>query len=488
MSDTENIGPVRFEIRAFGKDMLVYAAGNGLVLIFGFLQSLIIPKFLPTAGYGYWQLFNLYFTYIGILHFGFLDGLLVHWAGRELDQLKGDIRPAFTFLLIEQLAVVLPLAAIIYCVTQPPYQFILLMVCVYALIWNLATFFIFITQSARKFRLLTALTTVRGFIFLVLIFLLFISGILDYELVIIAALLSYFIFTVVIIFHYRKYLWNNKSGSESHPMSYGKKYISTGIFVLAGNFIVFVFWSLDRLLVSNSFTIEQFALYAFAMSVVNIILTFIRAIADVLFPHLAAIARSEQAKMYSISKTILMFAWAILLCVYFPLAALIAFYLPNYIASLGIIKIMFGVLGFSSLILINHVNYFRLNLKQRRYFIVGAANLAIAIALVIAAIRIFGTLESVAVAILISAAIWYIINEFSLRSMTGEKPGGIWKDFAATLCFIAGFMISSMFNYWIILQMLIYIGFFLVVSLAFFRPEVFNFIGFIQKHVSRSSK
>jgi len=71
----------QFDLRAFGSDVLIYSSGQILLLVFSLVQSLIIPKYLSTADYGYWQLFLLYTTYTGILHFGFIDGMLVRWAG-----------------------------------------------------------------------------------------------------------------------------------------------------------------------------------------------------------------------------------------------------------------------------------------------------------------------------------------------------------------------------------------------------------------------
>ena len=95
-----------FNLQAFSSDVLIYSFGQAVLLIFGFIQSLIIPKYLSTTDYGYWQLFLLYTTYIGILHLGFLDGILVRWAGKDFEVLREEIPTAFGFILLEQVIVI----------------------------------------------------------------------------------------------------------------------------------------------------------------------------------------------------------------------------------------------------------------------------------------------------------------------------------------------------------------------------------------------
>jgi O-antigen/teichoic acid export membrane protein len=345
------------------------------------------------------------------------------------------------------------------------------MIFIYALIWNLAIFFIFTTQAIRQFRLLAALEVLRAFVFLAVIVLLFASGHIEYQYIIVAWLAAYIFFMFALAVRYRRYLWGNGSPAPS-PASFGKKNIDTGIFILLGNFVFVIFWTLDRLLVSSFFTIEQFAVYAFAVTVAQITYFLNRAVADVLFPHLSAMAPEQHTGAYQVGKRVLILCWAILLGAYFPLAALIEFYLPQYTGSLHIIKILMGTVGFSSLILILHVNYYRLYQKQRQYFSRAITALILAVLLALIAIKILGTLESVAIAILISFSVWYIINEMSLKAVTGENSGKIWKDIVIIGCYLASFWLTSFLGSWFIAQVLLYSGFFLVISVIFFQADL----------------
>jgi len=93
-----------FDLRTFSGDVAIFSLGNILLLVFGFIHTLIIPKYLSVEGYGYWQLFMLYGSYGGILHLGFIDGILVRWAGKKLPEIGSEIHIAFKFLLLELVA------------------------------------------------------------------------------------------------------------------------------------------------------------------------------------------------------------------------------------------------------------------------------------------------------------------------------------------------------------------------------------------------
>ena len=46
-----------------------------LVLIISVLRALILPKFLPVEGFGYWEVYWFYTSYVGIFCLGYNDGI-----------------------------------------------------------------------------------------------------------------------------------------------------------------------------------------------------------------------------------------------------------------------------------------------------------------------------------------------------------------------------------------------------------------------------
>ena len=461
----------QFEIRTFSKDIIIYSAGTGLVFLFGLIQAFIVPKYLSLEGYAYWQLFGLYASYVGILHLGFVDGILIRWAGKELVEFGDEMRIAFRFLIFEQVVIILPLSLLISLLLRPPLQWIGLMVLSFAFIVNLLTFFRFTAQAIKKFTLLTIVNVGMGLILLILIILLFVSGCLNYHYVIIANLIALIVSLFALILWFRKYLWGEMPAISS-LRAYGRKNIRVGIFVLLGNFVVDLFLTIDRLMISFFFIMEQFAIYAFALSAALIANTIVRAISEVFFPYLSGAVTRLRTQAYQLGKSAIIITGAAILAIYFPLVGLVEFYLPHYVNSLPMMQILLCSVGLNSLIQILHTNYYKVYGRQREYFTWAVTSLVISVILNLLAIHFWGTLASVAIATVVSIMIWYIANEIKLKQTVEQTNQQIGKGIGVTLCYLGAFWLSPFLIDGLIAQMFTYIAFFLILTWLFFHHEI----------------
>ena len=199
-----------FNLQAFSSDVLIYSFGQALLLIFGFIQSLIIPKYLSTTDYGYWQLFLLYTTYVGILHLGFLDGLLVRWAGKDFEAFREEIPTTFRFILLEQ-GVTVGILIMIVGLVDISYKEIALAVLVNAIIVNLLTFFLFTAQAAKRFKLVTAVNIGRGLLFIIFVLLILFSGYFSYFSFILAIMATGISIVFLFVFNSRNSLFYHTS-------------------------------------------------------------------------------------------------------------------------------------------------------------------------------------------------------------------------------------------------------------------------------------
>jgi uncharacterized membrane protein (DUF106 family) len=110
--------------------------------------------------------------------------------------------------------------------------------------------------------------------------------------------------------------------------------------------------------------------------------------------------------------------------------------------------------------------------KQRQYFLCGIAALAVLAILVFAAIKIWGTLESVAIATLVGFVVWYIINELSLKSIVRESNRGLSKSLGIICCYVAAFWVSSLVTDRLVMQLVIYICLFALLTWLFLRNQI----------------
>ncbi len=477
-------GKEHFNLRAFGSDVLIYSFGQALLLIFGLVQSLIIPKYLSTADYGYWQLFLLYMAYVGILHFGFLDGMLVRWAGKEFADIKQEIPVAFRFLLLEQFLVVGVLALVLIAIDLPFLE-IGLAVLANAIIVNTLTFFIFTAQAVKRFKLVTAVNISRGALFLLLVLALFAGGMLGYGDLYLATIVTGFILLILFAVHLRDSLFSQVTPGKS-LRTYGKENISIGLFVLLGNFMAVLLTTVDRLTVSSFFPITQFAQYTFAMSMCAVVIMFVQAVSLVFFPYLSGSSSELRARAHQLLRPAITIFWAGALVMYFPFTAWVEFYLPHYTASLPLMAILLCMIGFSSQIQILHVNFFKAYRKQRMYFVLAGISLACAVALYLLAATLFGTLASIAITAVISSLLWYLLNEFSLRRFVSMDVQELVKWLLVIGVYAGAFLVTSALVQGWVFGMVVYLIIFVLVTGTVLKPEVSSLLSLVRAVINRN--
>lgn len=463
--------------QSFFKDVIVYSSGQIILLGFGVIQTLILPKYLSITDYGYWQMFILFSSYVGILHLGFLDGLLVCWAGKDIVNIRSEIPIALKFFLIQQ-SILISFLLLITLLSNNIFPDILFFVLIYGFIINFSNFFSFLAQSSKQFKLVTVVNIVKGLFFLCFILFFLTFNCITYNNLMRATLLGGFCSLTIYLIFFREFFF--KKGFNLHSfVTYGLKNIRIGIFILLGNFIVVIFMSIDRLMLGSFFSISQFAIYTFAISMCGIFFTFLQAISQVFFSYIAEQKHEIKKKIYLILKPSLLIFWGGILSGFFPLSAVINYYLPDYKTSLPVLAILLCTIGISGPILILHINFFKFYQKQRLYFIIAGVSLLIAIMLILITIQLYNTPESVAIATLISFSIWYLLNELFIRDVLILSQRDTIKSLFIIYCYAGSFlMLDKIITEWFE-GLLFYFLIFLSITSIFLFKESKEFLNFI---------
>jgi len=474
----------QFNIRAFSSDVLIYSSGQAILLLLGIGQSLIIPKCLTTEDFGWWQLFILGITYVGILNFGFLDGILIRWAGKELQEIKSEIPLAFRCLLF-QLIFVVGLLWMIVNFFDSPIREITFGIMIYAVIFTLFAFFSLMAQMIKRFRLATVVNIGQGGLFLLFALILLVRGDIGYFTLILAAITAYSILLIILILYFRDILFCQEVFHIA-PLQYIKDNATVGIFVLLGNFITLIIMSIDRMAVGSFFSITQFAVYAFAMTMCGLATTFLQAVAQVFFPYLMGSGNETRTKAYHHLRPVLILFWAGVLAAYFPFSVWLRYYLPHYADSLPLMAILLCMIGFSSQIQILHVNFFKAYRKQRLYFVLAGISLVCAMGLYLLAAMLFGTLVSIAVTAVISSLLWYLLNEISLRHFVDMDSHEIAKWLLVTGMYAGAFLVTfELVQEWMF-GMIAYLAIFVLVTGTVLKPEVTSLLNLVSIVINRN--
>ena len=418
---------------AFTRHVVMFSLANLCALVGNGILTFLLPRLLSMESYGYYRLFLLYGGFAGVLHLGLLDGTLIRWAARPRSRMKAELLSSLIFLLLLHLLLLTPVVAVLLTsFRHEPWFFLAVAIVLYALVWNTASMGQFALQAEKSFGWLSALTVLNPALLLASVLVIRHWGRLNLDVVLAAAVAAWLvaglaIWAVLLSRHHGRFpgllqVWR-----------IGAYNVKIGCSVLLALLLTNIVLSLDRLVVSVSFSIRDFAIYSLAANALAVVNTIILSISRVVFPYLSDPAGSElKIRAYAQGEAMLMALWALGLAAYFPLRALIEWLLPDYVSSLPILRLLLLATGMTATIYILHANYFRSALQQGKLLLgVSIGLLAAALFLLIA--RRSGDLVNMAWAMLAAIAVWWIADEILLRELTRRGP----LEIARTLFFTA---------------------------------------------------
>jgi len=416
----------------FTRHVLLFSLANMLGLACNGVLTFLLPRMLSMESYGYYRLFLLYGSFAGLLHLGLLDGGLIRWAARPKQRIKPEILHTLGFLWIEHLTLFLPaLLILIVAFHQRAWFWMLPAIAVYALVLNSSMLGQFALQAGKQFGVLSAITVVNPALLLAVVVLLN-----RWRQLTLPTLVGAYIFSWVVAggvawvvlagkFHRSE---RRRPTSGRHFWRVGAYNIRMGWSVLLANTFTALIFSMDRIAVSLSFHIREFAVYSLAASALAVVNAVILSVARVVFPYLSdGLSPEKQVRAYRWGEACLIGLWAVSLGGYFPLHWLITRLLPNYIPSLPVLRLLMLGTGLTAIIHILQCNFFRSTFRLAQLLIGCTLGLISAVVLLTLA-RHTNKLSMMASAMLGSVALWWLFNEWLLRSVAG----GNFKHLART--------------------------------------------------------
>lgn len=86
--------------KSFGKNLFLVAFSRGASLVSSVFAGFLIPKFFSVSDYGFYKVFTLYAVYTALLHFGFVDGILLKLSGKSYNELDFSEMRTYTRFFI----------------------------------------------------------------------------------------------------------------------------------------------------------------------------------------------------------------------------------------------------------------------------------------------------------------------------------------------------------------------------------------------------
>lgn len=322
---------------------------NVVSFIISAIVTFFVPKQLGIESYGYFQLYLFYISYTGFLHFGWADGIFLRYGGEYYDKLDkskfsgqfwlySGVEVAFGFLIClagftlaspQDKAIVLALTGISVFLVLP------------------RTLLQYILQCTNRIKEYATLTVLEKVIYITAVVLSLLAGTHSFIPMILADLLGKGCALLYSIYQCRDILSTKPAGLQV-SLKEAWANISVGIKLMFANIASMLIIGFVRLSIENQWDVATFGKVSLTMSVSNLLMVFINAVAMVMFPMLRRTNSDKLSGIYNTMRTCLMIPLLGMLVCYYPAKVILSAWLPQYADSLIYMALLFPMCVFES--------------------------------------------------------------------------------------------------------------------------------------------
>lgn len=416
---------------------------NILTMLISIIMTLILPKFLGVTDYSYYQLYIFFISYVGFFHFGWIDGIYLKIGGMEYNDLeKSNYVTQFWMLNVLEIVI----AAIIsifalFTIKNIDKSFVLISTSVCGVITILRTYLLFILQSTNRIKEYAKYTRVDRFIYFALVIVFLFLGFKNYKIILYIDVFSKLVALVLCANKMKDIVFGKLNISKNTLLEIFEN-ISIGIKLMLANIASSLIIGVVRFGIQKNWDIETFGKISLTLNISNLLMTFINAVAVIMFPLLRREEESNLPKIYVILRNTLMIFLYMMLIFYYPLKLILSTWLPQYADSLRYMALLFPICIYESKMSMLINTYLKSFRKEKSMLIINTISLILSLILTILSVFILNNLTLAILSIVFLLGFRCVIGELVLTKIMNIL---IYKDIILETVLTAIFIISSWF-------------------------------------------
>ena len=427
------------KLRYFIRNFSYSFSSNIFSLLLSALTVLIVPKLVGTETYGYYQLYIFYAGYTAVLNFGWNDGIYLKIGGKAFSELDTHLYSLqYRLLFILEIFIYSILAAFtIFHIDDPSRQITLICVCISAIIVNPRWILVYALQATNEIKRYTIVTVTERIV--TVFFLVFFTlglGKKDVLWLLFSDLIGKSIATIVIIWFCRNIVFSKPCKLDEAKLEI-RDNISAGIRLMFASLASMLIIGVIRFGIERHWGVDTFGKVSLSLSISNMAMQAISAIALVLYPVLRRISTNLLSDLYRTMRVFLMaFGFGVMIF-YYPLERILVYWLPSYSDSLKYVALLLPICiyeGKSQMLLNTYYKSFRL---ESKLFYNNVLSLIFAIFAIFVSSYLIDNLTLAVLSILFAMVFRSVLSELILSKVL--KIGvisSIIKEILMTLAFI----------------------------------------------------
>jgi len=416
-------------------------------LAVGFVLGLIVPMFIDEYQYSYWQMYALYVSYVGVLHFGLVDGIMLRYSQYNYDQLdKARVGSQFKMMLAitTALAVIGNLVSLQFC--EGNFKYVMCLASIGIITKNIFTFASYVLQMTNRINNYATVIISQKIVYGITVLALLAFGANKFWMYCLADLLGDVIaFSISILYNRTLYFGKSIGIKEALP-EYGINIKSGGMLMLANLSAMFLLGS-AKMIVQWRWDELTFGKISFSFSLSSLFLTFVSAISVVLFPSLRRMKEDELPQLYRKIRSSISPLLIVMMIGYFPGCWLLEMLLPKYAVSLEYLGVLLPMIIYTSKVNLLTNNYLKAYRKEKTMLAVNIISITVAVTMFVVSAYVLNSLTAILISIILAIVFNSVLSEIvvmriiKIRFVTDFIVEGIM-----TVAFI---VITQSFRLWI---------------------------------------
>ena len=424
--------------RKIAVNLIMSVLAQIISIVVSFILGFIVPKYIDEFQYSYWQTFILYVGYVGVFHFGLLDGIVLRYSQYDFDELdKPRVRSQFQLLLtfnsILTLIGCIVSAFLFDIVTKE----IVILVSIGVITKNIFTYTSYSFQITNRITKYAVLVIAQRAVYAIFIVILLACRVNNFMWYCIADLFGD-VFAIFLGAIFNRGMYFGKALPIAECFKEAWLNISSGIMLMVANFSSSLLVGGAKMMIQWRWDELVFGQVSFSFSVSNLFLTFVTAISVVLFPSLKRLKEEELPDIYTKIRNVISPLLFFAMIVYFPGCWILEKWLPNYTDSLVYLGILLPIIIFSSKVSLLTNNYLKAYRKEKLMLVINVVSVLLGMAIFAIGAYILNNLEFVLYSLVTVIMLRSVASEIAVTRIIKKN---ISKDFivefAMTVAFIA---------------------------------------------------
>ncbi len=433
--------------KKFATNVIVSITAQLISLIVSVVLNLVVPKFIDGYQYAYWQTYALYVGYVGILHFGLLDGLVLRYSKYDYEELDRErLRSQFLILLLFTSFITVIISLISTLALGGTYKYIFILVAIGVVTKNFVTYGSYMFQITNRINKYAVMTICQRVAFGLITVVLLILKVNEFYWYCIADLMGDAA-AIIIGLIFNRGLYFGKLLRASEAFRELKENISSGLLLMLANWSAMLLVGGAKMIVQWHWDELLFGRVSFAFSISNLFLTFVSAISVVLFPSLKRIDEEKLPEMYKSIRNVLSILLFGMMIFYFFGCWILGVWLPKYSDSLVYLGILLPIIIYSSKVNLLTNNYLKVYRKEKTMLAVNFISITVGMAAFCLCAFVFDNLYALLICVVIAVTLNSILSEIFVLKIIRMR---IIKEFIIEAVMTIGFILSaSMLPLWI---------------------------------------